>query len=261
MKISHEVPIRMLPDSRGFNDYDYALVHLFDERPQYFGFYKESLAMGREVILDNSLFELGDSFDGNEYEGWIRLLKPTYYVIPDSFNDTRGSIESAESWANWIPKSDSKSMAVVHGTTYEEILECYKAYDKLGIDKIAFNYCDDVYKTHCKCDYELLTIMHSRVKIIEQLRLDGVLNENKPHHILGCTMPDEFLFYRGCDYIDTIDTSHPIICGIEGIMYKEWGNNQKPKSKIIDYMDISSIPNKDIIAYNVDKFKEIAGVK
>ena len=40
MKISHEVPKELFEDSLKFNDYDYALVHLFDKDPEYLQFYK-----------------------------------------------------------------------------------------------------------------------------------------------------------------------------------------------------------------------------
>ena len=56
MLISHEVPKCLFEKSLDFNDYDYALVHLFDEDPEYLEFYKNSLKNGRHVLLDNSIF-------------------------------------------------------------------------------------------------------------------------------------------------------------------------------------------------------------
>ena len=50
-----------MTESRSFNDYDYALVHLFETHPKYYEFFEESLLRGREVYLDNSLFELRES--------------------------------------------------------------------------------------------------------------------------------------------------------------------------------------------------------
>ena len=63
MLISHEVPISILQESRKFNDYDYALVHLFETEPEYYDYFVDSLKQGRKVILDNSIFELGTAFD------------------------------------------------------------------------------------------------------------------------------------------------------------------------------------------------------
>lgn len=62
MQISHEVPISLLKKSKDFNDYDYCLLHLL-EKPEYKKYYKEAAKEGRKVLLDNSLFELGDAMD------------------------------------------------------------------------------------------------------------------------------------------------------------------------------------------------------
>ena len=55
MLVSHESPISMLDESRNYNDYDYALVHLFEKEPEYYNFFKVSKTLGREVLLDNSI--------------------------------------------------------------------------------------------------------------------------------------------------------------------------------------------------------------
>jgi len=72
MLISHETPTRLLETSRGYNDYDYCLVHLLPINDQYRAFYKDSIEMGRHVLLDNSIFELGEAYDSKEYAYWIK---------------------------------------------------------------------------------------------------------------------------------------------------------------------------------------------
>ena len=83
MLVSHETPISFLEESRQYNDYDYALVHLFETHPEYYSFFKCSLGMGREVLLDNSIFELKTAFDPEKFAKYVEELKPTYYVVPD----------------------------------------------------------------------------------------------------------------------------------------------------------------------------------
>ena len=67
IKVSHESPLSMLEISRTYNDYDYALVHLFETHPGYFNFFEDSIKRGRHVILDNSIFELGKAFDSRKF--------------------------------------------------------------------------------------------------------------------------------------------------------------------------------------------------
>ena len=58
IKIAHESPKSIFTDVQQVTDYDYALVHLFEEDEQYLEQFKVALRKGREVILDNSIFEL-----------------------------------------------------------------------------------------------------------------------------------------------------------------------------------------------------------
>ena len=44
MLVSHESPISILEESKEYNDYDYALVHLFETHPEYYEFFKNSLS-------------------------------------------------------------------------------------------------------------------------------------------------------------------------------------------------------------------------
>ena len=53
MKIAHEAPLFLIAERRTFNDYDHAVAPLFENNPDYFDFFVESLKAGREVIVDN----------------------------------------------------------------------------------------------------------------------------------------------------------------------------------------------------------------
>ena len=93
MLISHEVPKCLFRDSLEFNDYDYALVHLFDKDPEYLAFYKESVKKGRHVLLDNSIFELGEAYDNEQFAKWVDELRPTEYIVPDALEDADKTIK------------------------------------------------------------------------------------------------------------------------------------------------------------------------
>ena len=98
MMISHECPKALFENSLDFNDYDYALVHLFDEDPEYLAFYKKCVKQGRHVLLDNSIFELGTAYDNDSFAKWVTELNPTEYIIPDALEDSGKTIEQAKQW-------------------------------------------------------------------------------------------------------------------------------------------------------------------
>ena len=87
IKISHEVPFCLLEKSREFNDYDYCLPHLMDENEEYRDFFYKSKEMGRYIVMDNSLHELGEAYDSDRLIYWINEIKPDEFIVPDVWED------------------------------------------------------------------------------------------------------------------------------------------------------------------------------
>ena len=67
IKIAHEAPKSIFNEMQNFTDYDYALVHLLEEDEEYLKLFEEAILKGREVILDNSIFELEEAFEAEKF--------------------------------------------------------------------------------------------------------------------------------------------------------------------------------------------------
>lgn len=257
MKISHESPLSLLRTSRTYNDYDYALVHLFDTEPAYYKFFKESLAMGRKVLLDNSIFELGTAFDPERYAHYIRTLRPTEYIIPDVLENTIGTMDSALDFVEKYPDLPGKKIGVVQGKSYSDLVECYEYMDNIiDVDKIAISFDYSYYLQRCPHPNKWMGYTLGRAQTLTRLLKDGVINKDKPHHLLGCALPIEFMFYReGFDWIDSIDTSSPVVHGLLNIAYQPGGLVNKQSIKLVDLLN--SVPNANqmrMIKHNVMMF-------
>src|SRR6056300_1836576 len=96
IKIGHERPKSIFNKVQDYTDYDYALVHLFEEDEEYFRLFEEAMLNGREVILDNSIFELEEAFDADKFNNWVNYLKPTWYIVPDALEDANKTIAQME---------------------------------------------------------------------------------------------------------------------------------------------------------------------
>lgn len=260
IKISHESPLCLLEQSRQYNDYDYALVHLFEDHEQYYNFFTNSLKRNREIILDNSIFELGTSFDFDKFAEWVNILKPTQYIIPDTFNDYEKTIEQTSEWNKRFKYLPGIKIGVVHGKNYNEIVECYK-FMKHNVDKIAFNYADDFYQNFINLSnlnkYE--KIAFGRIALIDLLEFNNIIDINMPHHMLGVALPQEVKIYKKHKWIESIDTSNPIVHAIKGVIYNEEGLNYKENIKLADLLNISKDQiNEKLLYYNINKFKQFA---
>ena len=258
MLISHEVPIPMLKESRNFNQYDYALLHLFDEQPEYLKFYQESSAMGRKVLLDNSAFELGDAMTSEKLMEGIEKCNPTWFVVPDALNNAELTIQRWEDWQKATKGKYKGAIGVVQGKTWEDYKECYKYFsdkaDKIALPMIVVG-CFDGYTEGGPFDRWI-----GRTHIIRELMREGIWNFDKPHHLLGATNPVEFSdpLYLNPSF-DSVDTSSPIMAAINNTTYSTQGLLEKPAGKLFEHiLDTLTSDQKDLMYKNIHIFKKIA---
>lgn len=270
-QIAHEAPLSLMPFIRQVTDYDYALVHLFEDKElgePYKNFFVESMKMGRKVILDNSIFELGEAFDVGKFFWYVQDLTPTEYIIPDVFQDSKGTLKNVEDWFQLVNEMNPailikcKAIGVVQGKTEEECIECYKALaSNPNIYKIAIPFDFEWYQEQNKLSQKEIAYMVGRRRFVMELsRIDELL-PIKPLHLLGCALPQEFIYYRnvvpGLLYIESIDTSNPVLHGMEGYRYTDEWLDFKSSTKMATIMGEGATPQQVAdVFYNIGKFRE-----
>ena len=257
IKIAHESPKSIFSTVQKYTDYDYALVHLFEEDPEYLQQFKEAVSKGREVILDNSIFELEEAFDADKFAKWVEELRPTWYIIPDALEDVAKTCTQAEMWRINHSNVPGKSIGVIQGKTYEEIVQCYEFMDKdMDVDMIAISFDYSYYTKSVPHPNKYVSWMLGRVKLLGDLLRDGVINKDKPHHLLGCGLPQEFSFYKHADYdfIYSLDTSNPVVHGIKGITYGSDGLWSKESQKLFEMIN-QEVEDTNMILNNIQKFR------
>ena len=259
IKIAHESPKAIFNDVQKFTDYDYALVHLFEEDEQYLNQFKEAVRKGREVILDNSIFELEEAFDANKFAGWIKKLRPTWYIVPDALENVKKTMSQMAEWNLHYKDLPGKKIGVVQGKTYEEIKACYTFMDEVAkVDMIAISFDYSYYTKSVPHPNKYVSWMLGRVKLLGDLLKDGVINKNKPHHLLGCGLPQEFSFYKHADYsfIYSLDTSNPVVHGIKGIEYGTDGLWSKESQKLFEMINTDiTVDQLSNVKSNIQKFR------
>jgi hypothetical protein len=98
-----------------------------------------------------------------------------------------------------------------------------------------------------------------RYTFINDLKREGIWNNHKPHHLLGCSLAKEFNFYHGDRTIRSVDTSNPVVAGIKELRYNgNLGLENKPSIKLADLIDHKVTDTEmENITYNVNCFKDI----
>tara|TARA_R110000822_G_scaffold42777_1_gene115985 strand:- start:1500 stop:2297 length:798 start_codon:yes stop_codon:yes gene_type:complete len=260
IKIAHEAPLDIFDEVQSKTDYDYALVHLLEQNSRYRDTFENAIRKGREVILDNSIFELEEAFEADRFAIWVERLKPTWYIVPDALENAEKTMQQAANWFKNYSHVPGKSIGVVQGKTYQEIKDCYRAMDEIAnVDMIAISFDYSYYSESYPHPNKYVSWMLGRVKLIGDLVKDGTINKGKPHHLLGCGLPQEFSFYKHDDYnfIYSLDTSNPVVHGIKNIPYTQEGLWSKESQKLHELIDYP-LDNLDInlILSNIKQFRK-----
>ena len=262
IKIAHEAPKSIFEDVQKVTDYDYALVHLLEEDEEYLTMFEKAIKKGREVILDNSIFELEEAFEADRFALWVERLKPTWYIVPDALENAEKTMKQMADWFKNYSDVPGKSIGVVQGKTYREIKECYRAIDELSpCDMIAISFDYSYYRESVPHPNKYVSWMLGRVKLLGDLERDGIINKDKPHHLLGASLATEFKWYvdNNIYNIRSLDTSNPVVAGLLGYTYNgDFGLDHKPSQLLADL--IGAQPDEDAverIMYNTSQFKRI----
>lgn len=257
IKRYHEAPIAIFKDVQQVTDGDYALVHLFETNQEYYDMFKEAVEQGRDVILDNSIFELGTAFNGDRFAYWINQLRPTWYIVPDCWKDSEKTCQMFDEFTHQYHDLPGKIIGVAQGNVVEDVAQSYN-YLKDKCDMIAFNldfssffYRQLPEEARQRVPY-CLAMSYGRYMILNDLDRAGVIDHTKQHHLLGCGVPQEASWYAGATWIRSIDTSSPVTNGMDGTTFSVAGVQFKPKQKMCDCIDYSIGPvTKSKIMHNI----------
>jgi hypothetical protein len=251
IKLAFEIPIKYLKMFNKMADYSYVLAHLF-KNEEYRNFYIEQRKNGRFTILDNSAFELDKAFDGTELMSVINELKPNCVIAPDVMGDGVATETKTTEFIEYIKQFNLniEIMGVVHGKSFDEWIHCYnflvscKEISRIGM---TFEYHFNVPEEATR---KLLTQqwMERRIKLLSYLVKNNLISPDKKYHLLGASDCVEYRFLKKYPFIETADTSSPVVHGVNGIAYKDYG---LPCEKIKERLDFScSLTKKQINVIN-----------
>ena len=269
IKVSHESPIALLPESVEYNDYQYCLVHLMEEQEDYKEWFLEKYRAkvpNGEILLDNSIFELKEAFDADKYAMWCEKIKPNYYIVPDVLENGSATISNFRGFVADYGNLPGARIGAVQGKTWTEVVECYR-FMKKNADYVAISFDFSMYQTTgnsiswLDADPKLKRQSTGRQNLVKRLIDEGEWEWDKPHHLLGASLASEFKWYvdNNIYNIRSLDTSNPVVAGLLGHTYNgDFGLSIKPSTLLADLIEAQ--PDEDAverILYNTSQFKRI----
>lgn len=195
------------------------LAHMVHEDPDYTEFYRQRSIQGDFIIMDNSAFELGESFTPEmllELAGQCgahAIVLPDYPGKPSSM-----TIEAAEKYIPLFKQHGYACMFVPQSETgdIDDWISCYQyAANNPNIDIIGMSILG------IPNAFKHIHVGYARVVATQVLMEHNIFNSEKHHHYLGLNsgpgLEIPSLLQMGA--LDTIDSSGPVWAGITGHRY------------------------------------------
>jgi hypothetical protein len=235
------------------SDFMFALLHKAIEDKEYLRRVCEYRANGGTVFLDNSCFELGASLDNHLLNEYFEIIRPDVVVLPDVLGDKEQTFERTTQFLKDYPQVAPYSMAVIQGSSPEELIDCYNMFMSLDV-RIPWIGIPFVYSW---VERDPRAQADERIRLMKELNAFFV-DTTRNHHLLGTWQAREFSHYREYDWVRSIDTSNPVMAALDGVAYGDLGLESKPKSTFDStyHMKESDI-DMDLLYNNVRQFGRI----
>ena len=257
IKTYHEAPKSIFKQVQRMTDGDYALVNLFDDGD----YIKQFDPKHRDTILDNGVFELGAAFDSDVFAGWVEKFQPTWYIVPDVLEDGEATIERFMEFISKYRGLPGKVIGVAQGENMRKFIKCYKAIEPY-CDKVGISFDCSWYREGVKSTNRWEQMAGGRLKTLIKMDEAGIINRKKPHHLLGVSLPQEMAHYRLFQssgtfrWIDSVDTSNPVVHGLKGISYTSNGLRDKETQKLYTLINAEVDAHQMlIIQHNIKQFR------
>lgn len=128
MQIGHVVPANHLELSE-LGDFDFCLAHVALHNKDYKQFFIRQVKQGRDVYLDNGVWERGEPLDADLMIELSEEMQPTYVYAPDYMNDGRRTVDAAREFGNRVRRHvnfRARVICVSQGRTRDEWFDCVK---------------------------------------------------------------------------------------------------------------------------------------
>ena len=218
MKIAFIGSVPDIEEVHALGTIEMALVHLF-EKPKYAEYFRKQITHGREVILDNSIMELGSAVAGTKCLEVAEEFAPSFVVAPDSFNDRKGTIAATTDFLRLKSKKARtrilQTIGVAHGKNWKDWCDCFINHQLNGsIDMIGIPYGTTfevpglAYRNK---DSKTLVMMDNRLAMTAWIAQN--VRKPKPCHLLGASEPRELFWQKKHKFIYSHDSSSAYTTG------------------------------------------------
>uniref|UniRef100_A0A7C3WM14 Uncharacterized protein n=1 Tax=Dictyoglomus turgidum TaxID=513050 RepID=A0A7C3WM14_9BACT len=258
-------PTSYLEDFATKSKYHLILPHVLQSDSKYYEFYRKRIREKDFVILDNSIFELGTSFDANALLDIAEDLQVSVVVAPEAWED---AAETKKMVLDFIELHSSRNcnipiLAMAQGKNVDEIIGSFffwNNHSKISYIGLPFSLDFEIEGVSDNIKSQTLKRVLNRWYLVDRInRYIRASSQKivKPTHLMGLSDAVELQRYKGDSYywIHSNDSSSAYIHGKHCIKYTDRG---LPCEKILEKVNFSdstvlNTEQYNCIVYNIEK--------
>lgn len=244
MQAAFITPTSMLKFFATKSKYHLVLAHIYLEDEEYRNFYKERVAAGDFVLLDNSAYELKVGLNVDILLQCALDLNPTAVFLPDSRFDTEATKKLALEAKEKLSGHGWKLFGVPQGSDLKEIIDCYTWFKEQDwID--GFGIYEEIGE---------VAGLGDRNDFLNYLEEQHLVDESKYYHLLG--MEEDIAKISQLakhPWASGIDSAKAVVYGLFNIRLSESGTTEAYPHRPKDYfsLPIANLVIRDAIENNV----------
>lgn len=225
---------------------------------QYRQFFREQAEDGASIVVDNGVFDLGDSLAAEDLISAARAVAADEIILPDVMRDGAATVRASDAAAVEFSKySDGlRFCVVVHGADHDDWRHCLEAFtEREYVGAMAL-------PASRKPVTGAVGPANDRILAAQYLADNGHLSTDRIYRMLGLGRLGhlELAVQRHHDWIASVDCATPVILGSMGVRMLPGGPYEKvptPRVETIDYIDPQRF---GLIQENIATVRAAAGV-
>ena len=204
-----------------YGDHYFCLTQLYIKHAHYREFFKQKVADGKFVLLDNGIGD-GTPITQDVLYEVTKDLMPSEVIPLDTLFDSRRTLENVFDFINRLRDDNLLDkidiFAVAQGNTFDEWIYCYKALlsieevKTIGMSKLSIPW---VVSRSTKDT----NIGRDRNVMYDFLKNSGLIQ--KSLHMLGSGGVDEYEHYKGDPFVRSSDSCVAVWSAMNGISFDE----------------------------------------
>ncbi|MFE7576915.1 hypothetical protein ACFU5Z_19500 [Streptomyces sp. NPDC057521] len=197
-------------------------------------FFRREAELGATIIVDNGVFDLGESLSALELVEAARAVQATEIILPDVMHDGPATINASTQGAAEIRKVTDEFLlcAVVHAADDDEWHRCYDYFANS-------DYVDAIALPASRRRSDSPQLSKDRVLATAYLESQGLVNPRIKYRMLGLGWRGhlELFEQREHEWIESVDCAAPVILGTMGIEMLPNGPYEKVRTPRVETIE------------------------